>query len=182
MLNFNDEGHINPHDAAKWASSIAKEWGTINCQKKVKAQGLPGPAWLFDCSGHGGYIMVASAFNVPEPLHKFAADGIAVWDKKWVETYGKPYNGITVFVFEEDCDWAIFEVTYPDVARWRICHREKEWAKNPVIIDMFTGKESVLDEKRTLLAKERLKNTEEIKKLIQERLESARKSITKNAP
>ncbi|RJO61950.1 MAG: hypothetical protein C4542_05205 [Dehalococcoidia bacterium] len=179
LLCFSDDGCINPKDAEKWARLIAREWGEINEQKKVKASGLPGLVWLFDCAGHGGYIMVASMFDVPETLHKYAVDGIAVWNKEWVKKYGEPYNGITVFRFEEDCNWAIFETTYPDVATWRVYNREKEWSKNPVLIDVDAGEESLLDPKRALLARERLASPDEMQRLTEERLESAKKTVAR---
>lgn len=175
-LFFNDQGELLPKDAEKWARSIAREWGSINEQQKVRATGLPGPAWWFSCAGHGGYIMVAPANKVPEVLHRFATDGVLTWEESWVEAYGDQYNGITVFRFEEDCDWAVFEVVYPDVARWDVHRREKRWANLPVFYEL-NGDETPLDESRTALAKQHLNSSEEMDRLVTERLQQARESV-----
>lgn len=175
VVRFDDAGNILPEDALKWARSVAGEWGDINQQKKVKAPGLPGPAWWFDCSGHGGYLLVSSLHQVPEALHSFAADGVPTWDKGWAEVHGDSYNNITVFCFEEDCNWAAFEIAYPEVARWSVYDREKGWAKNPSIFN--DGKEEPLDIDRSLLAKRRLKDPVIMEMLIEQQIDSARKSI-----
>ena len=165
-LYFDDRGELRPKDAEKWARSVASEWGEINVQQKVRASGLPGPAWLFSCSEHGGYILVAPAHKVPEALHRFAADGTLVWNKGWVEMYGGQYNEINVFRFEENCDWAVFETVWPDAARWSVYNREKEWATSPR-----------LDEERAALASWRLKSPLEMRLQVKERLRHASELI-----
>jgi len=175
VVCFDDTGKILPKDALKWARSVALEWGEINSQTKVKAPSLPGPVWWFSCSGHGGYILVCSSDKVPQALHKFATDGILTWGKDWVETFGKNYNNVTVFKFEEDCDYACFELAYPEVARWAVYDCEQGWARNPSTIN--DGIEEPLDEKRSQLAKERLGAPETMELLVAERIESACKSI-----
>lgn len=109
-LRFRD-GKILLEDARKWARSVAREWGDINWEKAVKVKGLPGPAWWFSCSGHGGYVLVAPAAEVPEVFSRFRWEGL-----------GEEYGCTSVYVFEEDCDWAVFMVVYPEVARWEISH------------------------------------------------------------
>lgn len=172
-LYFDDRGELRPQDAEKWARSVALEWGEINAQQKVRASGLPGPAWWFSCSGHGGYILVAPAHKVPEALHRFAADGTLVWNKGWVEMYGGQYNEINVFRFEEDCDWAVFEVVWPDAARWSVYNREKEWTRS-----------CDLDKERAALAVRRLSSPEEIARQVEEGLRHASELIRqwKKAP
>lgn len=108
--------------------------------------------------------MVAPANNVPEVLHKY--------------TVFATHDGITIFRFEEDCNWAVFEIVYPDVARWSVYQREKEWAKNPLIYEL-NGDEASLDEKRAELAQRRLKSPEEMNRLVAERLQQAKESVKK---
>jgi len=107
-LRFRD-GKIIPEDARKWARSVAREWGDINWEKAVKVKGLPGPAWWFSCSGHGGYILVAPAAEVPEIFERFKWEGLS-----------EEYGNLSVYVFEEDCDWAVFVLAFPEVAMWEI--------------------------------------------------------------
>ncbi|WP_131820656.1 hypothetical protein [Desulfoscipio geothermicus] len=143
----------------------------MNSQRKVRVPELPGPAWWFDCSGHAGYILVASANEVPKELARFAADGILVWDTSWVKQFGDQFNRITVFRFEEDCDWSVLEVLYPEVARWSVCDIERGWAKA-----------EYLDKNRALLAQQRLQSPEEIDLLVVKRLQTACKSIREWQP
>jgi len=119
-LFFTQDGQILFGGAEKWARSVARKWGQINHQRKVRVRGLPGAAWYFSCSGHGGYILVAPEPDVPDVLRRFACSGVGVAPKDWVEAYGKIYNYMTVYRFEEDCDWAVFVLVYPQVARWEI--------------------------------------------------------------
>ena len=133
-------GEILPKEALKWARAIAREWGEINAQAKVKAEGLPGPVWWFSCSGHGGYIMVAPETRVPPVLRRFACDGVGVQTSEWVQRYGERYSYTTVYRFEEDCDWAVFVAVFPQVAKWEIIS-QRRW---PVRVQRDAGEDAAV--------------------------------------
>lgn len=120
-LSF-DENGLDPKDAQKWARAVAGDWGEINTQKKVQAKGIPGPAWWFSCSGHGGYIMVARKGTFPKELEKFAVEGYPCWTSE-----PPPYANYAVLAFEEDCNWAVFQLLYPPDKKWT----EKHFIKPP---------------------------------------------------
>lgn len=88
------------------ARKEAREWGTINSQRKVK--GVPFPVWWFDCAGHGGYIAVVKDSDVAQ--YPFL--------QKWTPAQTYLAAGITLFhvyVFEEDCAWAVLESFVPEI-------------------------------------------------------------------
>ncbi len=173
FLRFDEAGEMVPADAFKWARIIAmKLWGTVNSYSKVRAKGLPGPAWWFDCSGHAGYVLVAWASKVPTALHCHMIDGMPVWNKEWVRRHPE-FKDIAVFAFEENSGWADFEMAFPDVSRWMVFRRERSWAENPTFLDPLNRRESPLSPARTALARSRLASPEEMARLVEERLARA---------
>lgn len=154
-------GIITPKSAQRWARRLALEWGDINRQRKVRAE-LPGHAWWFSCSGHGGYIFIAPMLIVPGYFNeRFAVDGAAVWNR---HDYSM-IKGYTVYRFEEDCNWAVFEYAIPRVARWAVLDREREFARYDE------------DPERKALALKRLESSKLFEQAVAERLDRAWQSI-----
>ncbi|MBF7084408.1 hypothetical protein IT084_15755 [Desulfallas sp. Bu1-1] len=155
------EDKITPESAQKWARHWALQWGDVNHQKKVRAD-LPGHAWWFGCSGHGGYILVAPMSAVPKLFNdKFAVDGAATWS----DYYYTSVKGYAVYRFEEDCNWAVLEYAIPEVAYWAVLNREREFARYDK------------DPERKALALKRLKSPKLFKQAVAERLDRAWQSI-----
>jgi hypothetical protein len=99
------------------ARTMAKQsWGDVNRQRKI----LDG-IWDFGCSGHGGYIVDINLFPKCEP---------------WKDIVYFNYNKGTYYpskqhfaIFEEDCNWAILEYLYPEIAKKKY-NNKNNWTEN----------------------------------------------------
>lgn len=107
-LEFDAHGRLLPGAARTWARSVARNlWGEITDEHRLRTAALPGPAWWFSCSGHGGYVLVAPPQAVAPFFRRFAEDGSPVWSD------ADRWPSVGVYAFEEDCNWAVFLATYP---------------------------------------------------------------------
>lgn len=103
---------ITRETARTWARSIARDWGEINNETRVRYPDLPGYAWRFSCSGHGGYVHIAPLAEVPRSVYQqFRDEGSPDWD----DLAGRMPRW-AAFVFEEDCNSAVFLAGWPGLA------------------------------------------------------------------
>lgn len=106
-----------------WARSMAdSQWGTVN--HTYKTTGGKG-VYYFSCSGHGGYVVDGNAiaharfkidqFIKPTMTHVSISEGKATGmqnpfsARSWSYKLSHDLIQHPIFVFEEDCDWAIIE-------------------------------------------------------------------------
>lgn len=190
-LQVKNYGVMPDSEAEKWAKAEIKRLGSITNQRKIKAEGLPGPAWRFHSTGYGGdiYVMIALKEMVPEILHEFIGNTLIYNDLKeqWQQENHKDYTGYASFIFYEDffqqerntdlvlyednvrreydTTLVILEWVYPEVSRWYVINREKEWSKNASFDD------------RAALARQRLQNPQEIDRLVTERQKAVIKAV-----
>lgn len=120
-LQFDVNGILIPASARTWARSVARDWGEINAETRVRLPDFPGWIGEFSCSGHGGFIVVTAA---PHPeWRRFAHEGALVQPQDALA-----FRNTTVFCFEEDADWAVLHADMPAVAAWDFTNRLKERA------------------------------------------------------
>lgn len=159
-IRFLSNNEIDPRSAESWARSCARLfWGEINRQRKVRVEGLPGPAWHFSCSGHGGYILIAKESDVPAHFARF-----------------KDFTcrGYATYAFEEDCEWAVFEYAYPQVSTWWAISCEREWTR----VAPYDEESAA----RVELARKRLASPELMGQLIAEHCEEVKRTVERWFP
>jgi len=121
-LKFDVNARITPASARAWARSVARDWGSINWETHYSIPQLDGWIGSFGCSGHGGYIVVTA--DAPNAWARFANEGAACHPQP------EAFHGATVYVFEEDCDWAALEASLPALADQVLRRRLKARAQS----------------------------------------------------
>lgn len=118
-LQFDANGLITTTSARTWARSVARDWGTIHAESRVRLPDFPGWIGWFSCSGHGGYVVIT---QTPRPeWAEFAEEGALCQPE-----HAAAFHHTTVFTFEEDCNYAVLESVLPAVAAWALRERLTE--------------------------------------------------------
>jgi len=98
-------------------NSIAKNWGQINWQKTIISNGSM-TAINYGCSSHGGVVLFS--------LHK-----LENWEPEWsCENFSGEFPmDWYVYVFEEDCEWAVLWQSLSDSAKLKMVNKPDDVGK-----------------------------------------------------
>lgn len=85
---------------------VAKQnWGDVVSQRKYRR--APYPTWWLTCEAHGGYIVVVDA-DKEQPFKG--------WTPAQILTRQDGKEICYVYLFEEDCAWAVLESYWEELA------------------------------------------------------------------